>query len=267
MSRLDEQLTEQFYAWEIRGRGWQTFDAPVALEPPFRPFYGHFIPAAPPLDDGRKHTTASNFMERLRMSLAPPKPAAEPPRIEEEPEPEWRDVEECVELQISLPLSRSVPTPQVESFLRHVCRNSETLALEILGTERETVPQLVASPHAAMRVERAVEACFPGVVVTTAGEALSTSWRDSEASFAVAELGLGSEFMLSVGNPHCDLLAAVVTAMDGLGKEELAVFQVLFEPVKNPWSESLIPAVPDTEGGPFFANRPELVRAAEQKTA
>ena len=267
MSRLDEELTKQFYAWEMRGRGWQTFDAPVALEPPFRPFYGHFIPAAPPADDGRKHTALSGFMERLTRSVAPPKPAAEPPRIEEEPEPEWRDAEECVELQMSLPLSRSVPTPQVESFLRHVCRASETLGLEILGTERETVPQLVAAPRAAMRVERAVEACFPGVVVTPAGDALSIGWRDSEASFAVAELGLGSEFMLPLGSPRCDLLAAVVTAMDGLGKEELALFQVLIEPVQNPWDESVIRAVTDAEGRPFFANRPDLVRAAEQKVA
>ena len=234
-----QKLSEQFYRWELRGRGWQTFAAPVGLEPPFRPFRGHFIPATPTLDDGRKHTAISGFIERLTRSVVPPKPAAEPTRIEEEPEPEWREAEERVELQMSLPLSRSVPTPQVESFLRHVCRTSETLALEILGTERETVPQLVASPRAAMRVERAVEACFPGVVVTPAEEALSEAWHDSEASFAVAELGLGSEFMLPLGNPRCDLLAAVVTAMDVLGKGELALLQVLFEPVQNPWGDKL----------------------------
>jgi hypothetical protein len=33
-----EQLTAAFYEWEIRGRGWQVWPYPVALEPPFRPF-------------------------------------------------------------------------------------------------------------------------------------------------------------------------------------------------------------------------------------
>jgi hypothetical protein len=28
---LPERLTEQFYAWELRGRGWQEFTYPVAL--------------------------------------------------------------------------------------------------------------------------------------------------------------------------------------------------------------------------------------------
>jgi hypothetical protein len=266
MSRIDDQLTEQFYRWELRGRGWQIFEQPVGLEPPFLPFAGQFLPPQKRSDEGRRHTRLSGFMERLRQTAAPP-PPAEATEADTEPEPEWRGPEELEELQMSLPLSRSVPTPQVESFLRHVCRASETLVLEILGTERETVPQFVASPRAVMRVQRAVEACFPGVVVTPAGEALSEAWRDSEASFAVAELGLGSEFMLPLRNPHGDLLAAVVTGMELLEKEELALFQVLVEPVRNPWGESVIRAVTNGEGGPFFANRPELVRAAQQKMA
>jgi len=46
-----EVLTEQFYAWEKRGRGWRVGDYPVALEPPFRPFYGHYV-SAEPIPDG-----------------------------------------------------------------------------------------------------------------------------------------------------------------------------------------------------------------------
>ena len=50
MSRLDEQLTEQFRQWELRGRGWQVFTEPVEPEPPFVPFHGHFLPATRPVD-------------------------------------------------------------------------------------------------------------------------------------------------------------------------------------------------------------------------
>src|ERR1035437_9939795 len=48
MSRLDEQLTEQFHRWELRGRGWQVFPEPVEPEPPFVPFTGYYVPATRP---------------------------------------------------------------------------------------------------------------------------------------------------------------------------------------------------------------------------
>jgi hypothetical protein len=62
------------YAWELRGRGWQEFAYPVALEPPFRPFPGYSLP--PGKDDGHRST----FLSRL---IAPPRVAAEVPEVEE----------------------------------------------------------------------------------------------------------------------------------------------------------------------------------------
>ena len=272
MSRIDEQLTEQFYRWELRGRGWQVFDEPISLEPPFRPFLGHYLPKAKRIDDGRKHTRASGFIEKLRLSVTQPEPEP-PPELDVEPEPDGREASDLVELQLSLPLTRFVPTPQVETFIRHVGRGGEPLAMEILGTERDIVPQWVASPHAARRVRSAVETCFPGIVCTPsgrsdeAGEALWEAWRDSARKFAVVELGLGREFMLPLGNPRCDLLASVVGAMDGLAKRELALFQLMFEPVQAPWAESMVRAVTDSEGEPFFSGRGDLVGGVEQKVS
>ena len=47
------ELTAQFYRWELRGRGWFVWPYRVALEPPFRPFEGHFLPPRPVGNDGR----------------------------------------------------------------------------------------------------------------------------------------------------------------------------------------------------------------------
>ena len=44
----EERLTAQFYDWERRGRGWQLWSYPVELEPPFRPFFGHYVDFWPP---------------------------------------------------------------------------------------------------------------------------------------------------------------------------------------------------------------------------
>jgi hypothetical protein len=65
-------------AWKLRGRGWQEFPWPVALEPPFRPFPGYYLP--PIRDDGHR----PGLLARL---LVPPKPEPAAPEIEElEPE-------------------------------------------------------------------------------------------------------------------------------------------------------------------------------------
>src|ERR1039458_1575250 len=88
MSTVHEQLTEQFRTWEVRGRGWQVFPEPVHPEPPFRPFHGHYLPDTPVIDDGRKPTFLSSFVEKLsrKLSTVPPEPPVTPTE-EEEPEP------------------------------------------------------------------------------------------------------------------------------------------------------------------------------------
>jgi hypothetical protein len=267
MSRIEEQLTEQFYRWELRGRGWLVFPEPVCLEPPFRPFLGHFLPAAGRADEGRKHTRLSGFISRLQQTIAPPPPEAAGADPEEEPQPAFREAQELEEIQLALPVSRSAPFAQVESFLRHVCRVGEPLALEILGTAEKIVPQFAASPRTAARLRHALAADFPGVTGSPASSSLASAWEDSGAAFAIAELGLGKEFMLPLGKPSAPLLEPMVTALDGLSGGELGLCQVLFETVRSPWQKSILAAVADRSGQPFFANRPELLQAAEAKIA
>jgi hypothetical protein len=88
MSSIEEKLSDQFYQWELRGRGWQVFPEPVHPEPPFRPFYGHFLPTSPVIDDGHRPTFLSSMVEKLsrKLSTEPP-PAPTIPEREEEPEP------------------------------------------------------------------------------------------------------------------------------------------------------------------------------------
>jgi hypothetical protein len=61
-------LTEQFYRWEQRGRGWQIWPEPVDLEPPFEPFW----PAGniPIIDDGRRETLSTFDVDPLSAILA-----------------------------------------------------------------------------------------------------------------------------------------------------------------------------------------------------
>ena len=66
---LPERITTSFYAWELRGRGWDIAEYPVALEPPYRPFF--LLPEqgdlqSPPIDDGKRPTLLSNAIEQTR---------------------------------------------------------------------------------------------------------------------------------------------------------------------------------------------------------
>ena len=56
-----EKLTTDFYEWERRGRGWDVWPFPVELEPPFVPFYYHYVQRNASLDDGRKPTFLSKI--------------------------------------------------------------------------------------------------------------------------------------------------------------------------------------------------------------
>src|SRR6266852_3387107 len=118
MDNVDEQLSLQFHQWEQRGRGWQVFLNPVSPEPPFRPFYGHYLPEAPPIDDGRHPTLFSSFIQNLSRKLrTQPELPAEIPEPEDEPEPETLTRDSLVELQTSLPASLNIPKEAFEQFL------------------------------------------------------------------------------------------------------------------------------------------------------
>ncbi|MEI8233301.1 MAG: type IV secretion system DNA-binding domain-containing protein [Verrucomicrobiota bacterium] len=266
MSQIDEQLTEQFYRWEMRGRGGLLFDAPVSPEPPFVPFTGHLLPRQNAVDDGRRETVGSRFLSFFGNRVEEP-PVEDQPDIEQEPEPRFCQPEELIELQLTLPESRS-PSPEfVEALLHQVCRKGQSLCFEILGTAREIIPQFVVPPRAATRIERALKASLPDLVTTQSAHALHQAWLESEDCFGVVELGLGIEFMVPLAVPRADLLTNVVTALEGLAEGELGLCQILFEPAQNNWSESMVATVTDADGNPFFVNRPELVSATIQKTA
>src|ERR1017187_3295950 len=137
MSRLDEQLTEQFHQWEQRGRGWQVFDEPVFPEPPFRPFEGHYQPAAPPVDDGRKPTFLSSLVQKMSGKLST-EAAAPPilPELQEESEPTPLIRESLVELQASLPDKLDIPKEAFEQFLLNLSLCHEPIAFELIGSHR-----------------------------------------------------------------------------------------------------------------------------------
>ncbi|HXR46455.1 MAG TPA: type IV secretion system DNA-binding domain-containing protein [Candidatus Limnocylindrales bacterium] len=269
MSRLDEQLSEQFHRWERRGRGWQMFDEPVYPEPPFWPFEGHYLPATPPIDDGAKPTFLNSLVQRLSGKLST-EPTVAPiiPEPEEEPEPTPLTRESLVELQASLPDKLDISKEVFEQFLLNLSLCREPIAFELIGSHKKVAAQFVAGESDAPLLRRQLQAYFPEAVFVPHEGGLEQAWEASQGDEALAvEFGLKHEFMLPLQSGKLDPFIGIVGALAELQPGELGLFQVLFQPAQNPWADSIVNSVSHADGKPFFVDSPELTGAAENKVA
>ena len=263
MASVHEQLSGQFYKWESRGRGWQVFDEPVYPEPPFQLFNGYRL-ATPAVDDGRRPT----FLSSLFRKVSQPPPPAVIDEVEDEPVPTPLVRESLVEFQASLPAELDIAKESFDQFFRNLDLCREPIAFELLGVHKRVLAQFAASAADASPVRRQLAAHFPDVQFRQLEGALDKAWDASKGdqSFAV-EFGLEREFMLPLTTGKMDPFVGLIGALAELQLGELALFQILWQPVQNPWAESIVNSVTLPDGKPLFVNAPELAGAAENKAA
>lgn len=265
MPTAHEQLTEQFYRWERWGRGWQVHGKPVQPEPPFIPFGGHYLPETPVVDDGRRPTMLSSL---FRPAVAAPKLPLILAHCQAEPAPTPLIRDDLIELQTSLPADLDIPRDAFEQFLLNLSLCREPLSFELVGTAGRVSVQFVAGTHDAPLVRRQLQAHFPEAVFVPRDSALAETWDTCSGEEAlVVEFGLGHEFMFPLASGKLDPFVGIVGALAELQSDELGLFQVLWQPVQHPWAESIVRSVTHENGKPFFVNRPELAKAADQKVS
>lgn len=274
MVSTQEALTENFYDWEKRGRGWSVYPYPVELEPPFRPFLFHFIPTRPIYDDARKPTFFSSLAERLvgKSNAGPAKPDNLPDEIEPEPEPSvFYEEKDLVEIQISLPPTAKISKDTAEQFLLSLTYCSEPLSLEVLGLSDQIVVRLTCRDHDFLQLKQQLAAYFPEAVLSPVSGYLSERWqREPKNESAVVDFGLSKEFMLPLKtfkDFNTDPLIGIAGSLSELRDGEIGVFQILFQAARNPWPESVMRAVTDGDGKPFFTDSPDIVSLARTKVS
>jgi Type IV secretion-system coupling protein DNA-binding domain/TraM recognition site of TraD and TraG len=273
---LTERLTQQFYDWEVRGRGWYLYDHPVALEPPFRPFLFHTLPPAPVVDDARKPTFWSTLIDTLRVKAAGASsspqlpesvtdsdllvdPSAAPPRAHGS----------LVTLRVTLPPGIVINRQTTEQFLAAMTYCRSPLSFEIVGLPEEIAMQIACGEDDVPQLREQLKAYFPEAIVTDSPDFLEMTWDETATKETViVELGLSQEFM----RPLCvydrfepDPLIGIVGALQDVREGEVGLLQVLFERTRSPWAESILRSVTDGEGRSFFADAPEMVAFAKEK--
>ncbi len=265
MATIHEQLTEQFYRWEVRGRGWQTYPEPVRPEPSFIPFDGHYLPETPIVDDGRKPTILSSLYRKLIRRPQVPRIL---PDVEDESEPEPLIRDSLVEVHTSLPANLDIGKEAFEQFLRSLSLCREPIAFEVLGKHSHVSALFAASDHDAPLLRRQLQAYFPEALFQPRESILEQTWTTcSGEQVLVVEFGLAREFMFSLASGKLDPFIGIIGALSELQSAELGLFQVLFQSAQEPWAESIIQSVTHEDGKPFFVNLPELAPAAESKVA
>jgi len=270
MGQLDEIASEQFSRWERRGRGWKVWPHPVPPEPAFLPFLGFHLPQPNPdvPDDGRRPGLLASAFDAIHKMLNPNPPMLPADPEPAEPEPVLFERGPLVELQALLPAKLNIEHEEFAAFLDQLAVCTEPVAFELLGTSDRIVAQFAAHPRDTPVLLRQLKAYFPDVAFIQAGETMATAWLNTEGEAAIVEFGLEREFMFPLATEtRLDPFVALIGAMSELQACDLALFQVLFQPVQNDWPTNAWNIVADIQGNPRFVNRPELTEQAKEKLA
>ncbi|MGD9564531.1 MAG: DUF87 domain-containing protein, partial [Pyrinomonadaceae bacterium] len=268
----EELITTQFYDWEMRGRGWQVWDCPVDLEPPFRVFPGYYIPAA---DDGRRPTALSSWVERLHGRQQSPEPSGEWPSLPESvgrEEPAlYFDESPLTEIQVSQPTNMKLSGELAARFLSSLRISSYPISFEIVGLADSILIQFACREKDRSLLRSNLRAYFPDSKFRETSDFLACNWPQSVDEGdcpVVVDFGLSHEFVIplqSQGGFSIDSLIGIVGSLSDVKIGEAAVLQVLFHGTQYDWANSAILATTDMAGNSVLANIPKMAECLRRK--
>ncbi len=266
-----DELTDAFYQWERRGRGWYGTDQFVMLEPAFQwfqpPSFVRELTQA--RDDGVRPTYLGTLANRLLgsdtggqalTSVGSAKPFEYP--LVASPESEA-----TATLDIRVPSSFVSRPDTGKLFLRALRASQEPLAFEMIGHAGEVHIQLNCRESDVGHVRSSLEGYFPDIAVIDAPDRLLGAWND-DAPNLIVDFGLANEFFLPLAAAQTfaiDPFIPLISALENAGEAETLCFQVLFEKVRNPWREAIRAAVAGSDGKGIFVDAPDNLRLATEK--
>lgn len=276
----EESLSRQFYEWERRGRGWQVYDFPVELEPPFRPFYFFEPDQGPLVDDGRVPTFLSrvfgnsstkNPSTRQSLQLRAERQSRYEEYIANADEPEFCGYyhEEFEAIELILPKDLKVIKSSIEHFLLSLAYCTHPVSFEVIGNAEKVVVQFAATQYDLPQLKQQIEAHMPEAsLLDNTRDHLAENWLNTANSSVIADFGLSKEFFLpldTVKSFDIDPLTTIIGAMMKMESKEVGIFQVLFQKAKHEWAREVRETIPCFDNTPFFDHIPDVYSQAKQK--
>jgi len=270
---ISEQRSELFSAWEKRLRGWDVYPYKVNIEPAFLecPKDAAFALQHNRVDDARHATRLSRFADFALRRDSQRKPDPERHQLSDILLPECRPYirsSEVTELHLVLPPDIKTQRSLMSHIFTALTFIQEPLSFEAIGTSETIAIVLACAPHDAEQVREQLIAHEPECVINETTNYLVTTWLDSGTEKLVVEFGLEYEVMrpLATKQQSHDSLTGVLGALSGVQEGECALLQLLFQPATLRWSHELVNAVSNYDGSAFFADAPEMVPLAKEKT-
>jgi hypothetical protein len=270
---IADDLIRRFYEWERRGRGWDVWPVYVMPEPAFVPFRGHYISSQSVIDDGCKPTFLSQLAKNVVGAFKPETnepQVVEPKEIAQEiaPLPVEPSADWC-ELRIILPQGADIGKDLLEQLFVSLSLVRGITSFEIIGTANFISVQLAVGEADANNVLQQLRIHLPGVIIERTTDSLHEAWQGVPRSESlVVDFGLSREFMLPLLMPrnlNPDPLTSLFGVMEGLQQNEVAVYQVMLQPVREPWGASVFRSVTLPDGSPFFSDHPEFLAQTRAK--
>lgn len=270
-SKVAQALTEQFYQWEICGRGWQVFEEPVWLEPYYEPFTRNIPHPTSFYDDGRKPSLLGSVFKTITSALdfdeeITPRISFTEPQVKGKPFGEDRPLR-CY--GVSLPKGEKVEVSKSLEFLLMLQSCRYPVSFEIVASYRDIRLQFVCREPDSIHLQAQLRTFFPNASIVETPEALRSICNRELPVFMVG-LGLQEEFMRPLAvleDLTLDPLTGLFGTLEHLQKGDTVTIQILFEPTYDSWGESIMRSVTDNTGGGFFANAPEMLPMAEEKVS
>ncbi len=254
----EELLSRELSLWEIRGRGWNLFDFPVELEPPFCPLYHLLdIPEPPVWDDGRKPTFLSEMLGGLNNSSSNQTANSSAVAayrqeiddyqsfINEANTPQFCQYyhSSFTELQLILPKDLKISKAAAENLLLSFSYLSHPAAFEVIGSRRQIVIQFACTEKDAPQIKQQIKSHLPNCFLKETTGYLTETWINGAPDNLIVDFGLSNEFMLPLKTASqfdADFLITIIGALSDLGEDEVGVFQVLFQKTRNDWTQEII---------------------------
>jgi hypothetical protein len=261
-------LTNQFYAWEKRGRGWTVAAYPCDLEPPFVPFFGHVLEEEGIIDDGKR----PSFWSDLFSGWAQPDTrtvTTEP--SEQLAYPYSGSSGSLTMYAITLPKHFKQSRDRITQLLVMLSYRTSPVSFEIIATFDEIILECVTQDSDAEFFYSQLRVFFPECTVMETYHDRVMEVMQEASCLYTADFGLSEECMrpiATLNSTEHDPYLPLFGILDRLTGDEAVIIQVLFCGVHNAWAESMQRAACDNTGkNSFFLDAPEMPQLANEKVS
>lgn len=272
--QIIDKATENFYKWELRGRGWHNFLKPVHLEPVYVPFFPIRARKTEVIDDA----LAPNLLARIGNMISGTKGQTDSENFDYEEAVkdhyEYRayyitENHSNVILTINLPSGSKVHSGSILELLTMLTETEQSISFEIIGNSLKQRIQVVCSQHDALRVKLQLKGYYPEAYIEENGE-IQEFYPEQNLYTEFVEFGLKNEFTVPIkgyNKQSSETYKSFFSLLDNLHPAEEITLQIMFQGTLNPWNRSIIDSITTEDGKCFFLDAPEMLLQAKEKTS